>query len=478
MAHLVRQQQIRYLDREGRRVPKGTKGAKRVKEKSAKWYGAGIPGQGKRRVPLASDKEAAQRMLNELVKAAERGEARMLDRDAVAKSLKDHLSDFQAELASGVQVTTGRKRRTPPGAKQIQLTVQRVRDVLDGCGFRHVDDLKASTAADRLSRYLRGRVDKPRNATDRGIGAQTATFLLADARRFARWIARRGTGVPPDRFDSVAGFDSANERTHARREVSPEELGRVLEAAKASAREYRGLSGPDRHHLYLTAFATGFRKSELAALTPAHFHLTADPPAVSLPGKLAKNKKAIRHPIPPAVAVALRSYLTGKPADEKAWQGKWVDSSAAMPRVDLEAANVPYCIDGVHGKEYADFHALRHTFVSALAAAGTGAKELQVLARHSDPRLTLGVYSHARSAELVKAVGRLKVPGAVESLLAKMDRDQLEEAVLGLLVLVGTLLGPGQQAAAPVTLRVTPAVGISGGSGGLLGTKPRIARKG
>jgi hypothetical protein len=91
----------------------------------------------------------------------------------------------------------------------------------------------------------------------------------------------------------------------------------------------------------------------------------------------------------------------------------------------------PYCTEGVGGKEFADFHALRHTFVSALAAGETGAKELQTLAHHSDPRLTLGVYSHARSAELVKAVGRLKVPGAPESPRAALPREQLEEITWG-----------------------------------------------
>lgn len=472
MAHLVRQQQIRYLDRNGRRVPKGTACAKKVKERSAKWYGAGIPGQGTRRVPLASDKEAAQRMLNELVRAAERGEARMLDRAAVAKSLKEHLEDFRAELAAGVQVSTGRKRRTPPSAKQVKTTVQRVRDVLDGCGFKWIDDLKSPAAADRLSRYLRDRLGKPRNGTDRGISAQTATFLLADARRFARWIARRGTGVPPDRFDAIAGFDAANERTHARREVSPDELAKVLAAARDSERGYRGLSGADRYHLYLTAFATGFRKSELASLTPAHFRLGDDSPTVSLPGKAAKNRKAVRHPLPPGVAAALRDYLAGRPDGAPVWPGKWGDSSAAMLRVDLETAGVPYCVEGIHGREYADFHALRHSYISALSAAGTGMKELQVLARHSDPRLTLGVYSHARSTELVRAVGRLKVPGTAESLFAALDREQLEDLVGGLLVLLGTLLGPSA-AVAPVTPRVTLPLGDSGDREGLLGPTGR-----
>jgi integrase len=230
----------------------------------------------------------------------------------------------------------------------VQQAVQRIREVLDGCGFRHVDDLKGTLPADKSSRHLRGRIGKPRNNTDRGISAQTATFLLAEARRFVRWLSRRGTGVPA-LFDSVTGFDPANERTHARRELSPDELGKPLDAAKVSARSYRGPSGPDRHALYLAAFATGFRKSELAALTPAHFYLGDDPHEVTLPGKVAKNKKSVRQPIPPEVAVRLRGYLAGKPANDSIWPGKWKDSSAAMLRLDLASAGVPYAVESPAG---------------------------------------------------------------------------------------------------------------------------------
>jgi hypothetical protein len=107
-------------------------------------------------------------------------------------------------------------------------------------------------------------------------------------------------------------------------------------------------------------------------------------------------------------------------------------------------------------------------FVSSLAALGVGAKELQTLARHSDPRLTLGLYTHARSAELARAVGRLKVPGSAEvaSPLAHLDREQLEGITLGLLVLLGTLLSPAGDFAGQtsVTPRVTPTAGNSGDS--------------
>lgn len=472
MAYLIQPVRIRYLDSHGRRVPKGTPGARKRKEKSDRWYGGGIVGKGNRLIPLALDKEVAQRKLNALVIAAERGDAGMIDRDATARPLKVHLEEFEQDLAAGLRVGTGRKRRTAPKPQQVALVVQRIRDVLNGCGFRFVDDLK--TGARKLARYLDGRVNKPR--AEGGISHQTATFLLAEAKRFARWIARQGTGVAPDVFDSVAGFDPANERTHARREIIPGELAKVLDAAKASAQTVRGLTGPDRYHVYLVAFSTGFRASELGELTPGHFHLDTDPPSVSLPGKVAKNRKTVRPPLPAAVAIALRSYLETKPANQPVWPGQWKRHAAKMLRIDLKAAGVPYAVRTPHGTEHADFHSLRHSFVTALAASGAGAKALQTLARHSDPRLTLNLYTHARSAELVETVERLQVPGSgPKSPLASMDRQQLERLTLGLLVMLGTILAPSGTAGA-VGGAVT--VESRGDSGGRLDTSAAKRRKG
>jgi hypothetical protein len=45
------------------------------------------------------------------------------------------------------------------------------------------------------------------------------------------------------------------------------------------------------------------------------------------------------------------------------------------------------------------------------ARPGGGAKELQELARDSDVRLTLGIYTHARDDALGTLVARLPVPG-------------------------------------------------------------------
>lgn len=55
----------------------------------------------------------------------------------------------------------------------------------------------------------------------------------------------------------------------------------------------------------------------------------------------------------------------------------------------------------------ADFHALRHTFISNLARGGVHPKLAQDLARHSDVNLTLSRYSHTVLAERSAALDAL-----------------------------------------------------------------------
>ena len=60
-------------------------------------------------------------------------------------------------------------------------------------------------------------------------------------------------------------------------------------------------------------------------------------------------------------------------------------------RADLAAAGIAYRDER---GEYADFHSLRHTFVTNLFDRGASPKEAQTLARHADARLTLARYAH------------------------------------------------------------------------------------
>src|SRR5262249_29771638 len=90
------------------------------------------------------------------------------------------------------------------------------------------------------------------------------------------------------------------------------------------------------------------------------------------------------------------------------WPGNWAKDhrGADMMRVDLEAAGIPYEVEGPDGPLYADFHALRHTYLTLGGRAGIDLRTLQELAGHSTPNLTAR-YSHRRLHDLAGAVEKL-----------------------------------------------------------------------
>ncbi len=109
------------------------------------------------------------------------------------------------------------------------------------------------------------------------------------------------------------------------------------------------------------------------------------------------------------MATALRDYLEGKkPANALVSGGTWASGylAAEMLRIDLEAASIPYSTEGPDGPEYADFHSLRHSFLTLGGRSGIDLRTLQELAGHSNPALTAR-YSHRRLHDLTGAVGKL-----------------------------------------------------------------------
>ncbi len=77
---------------------------------------------------------------------------------------------------------------------------------------------------------------------------------------------------------------------------------------------------------------------------------------------------------------------------------------ADMLRADLLAAGINP--DDL-GSGKVDFHSLRHTFGTMLAASGVHPKTAQELMRHSDINLTMSRYTHALRGQTAKAVESL-----------------------------------------------------------------------
>src|SRR5687768_1758729 len=76
-----------------------------------------------------------------------------------------------------------------------------------------------------------------------------------------------------------------------------------------------------------------------------------------------------------------------------------------MLRGDLEAAGIPYAVARPDGPEYADFHSLRHSYLTLGGRSEIDLRTLQELAGHSKPELTAR-YSHRRLYDLAGVMGQ------------------------------------------------------------------------
>ncbi|MFO0821631.1 MAG: tyrosine-type recombinase/integrase [Gemmataceae bacterium] len=452
MAHLVRQKYTSFV-LDGKHVPKGTKGAKKVTQESAKWYGAGLPGQGKKRFPLATDKGVAQKMLTDLVVRLERGEAKMPDRKEISLSLAALATEFEEALR--------RKAKEP----HVRDVMNHVNKVLAGCKLTTLGDLRAPGLPAKVEAFIWG-LTKGKDA----ISEPTAAYTGKHIHQFTRWLCRKKKLLDTD---PLAGIDLPSQASQqTRRAFTLDELNALMLAAESRPKSYRGLTGQARALLYLVASTTGLRSGELAQLVVADFDLEADIPAVRLKGDQTKNGEDAEQPLPLPVVVRLRPYLAGKPADARVWPGNWhKQRSAEMLRRDLAAAKVPATTREGEGT----FHSLRHTYTSMLARSAP-VKVTQELLRHSSPSLTIGRYAHTSLAEKAEAVAALPMPGAniEKGPFAGMTRAELEakaEELLTAVMVMREVLTPF------LTPRLTPNRGISGDGMGLIGTMKGKGRR-
>ncbi|HKB39319.1 MAG TPA: site-specific integrase, partial [Gemmataceae bacterium] len=241
----------------------------------------------------------------------------------------------------------------------------------------------------------------------KGSSIQTTNYYLSHLKSFCRWLVkdRRMSENP---FAHLEAGNVEVDRRHDRRELTADELTRLLETAKASPRTFRGLTGRDRFVLYATACGTGFRAGALASLTPGHFDLESPRPTVTLAARKNKSRKPRVQPLPADLAELLSVYLVGRPTDVTLWGGDWPrkGEGAEMLRADLADASIPYAVDGPDGPLFADFHALRHSYITALGRSGVDLRTAQELAGHSTPVLTAR-YMHVRLHDLVGSVDKL-----------------------------------------------------------------------
>ncbi|MCU0960551.1 MAG: tyrosine-type recombinase/integrase [Pirellulaceae bacterium] len=138
----------------------------------------------------------------------------------------------------------------------------------------------------------------------------------------------------------------------------------------------------------------------------------------------SKRRRRDVQPIRQDLAGVLRIWLADRADSERVF-GSLPRVLARTLRKDLDAARAAWiaaastkdereareksqflCYVDDDGR-IADFHSLRHTYISRIVAGGASVRTAQELARHSDPRLTIGRYAHAQLHSLTSALDAL-----------------------------------------------------------------------
>lgn len=330
----------------------------------------------------------------ELSRWLERASAKLLDRltrfdlldgtrAAAGKRLAEHLADFRQSLLS--------KGDTAEQACQV---ARRVEKVFATCGFTTWTDIRA----DRVERFLLDVRSGP-NA----LSAQTSNFYLQAVKQFARWMIQNRRAVE----SPVAHLKALNVRTdrrHDRAALEVKEVRRLLEVTRRGPVRF-GMSGAERALLYRLAVETGLRRGELASLKVSSFDLTGR--TVTVVASYSKRRREDTLPLRPETAEALKEFFAGKTPGAKAFGGTYkrlTPKTADMLKLDLADAGISYTD---HAGRFRDFHCLRHTCGTWLAANDVHPKVAQAIMRHSDINLTMSRYTHTLRGQEAEAVTRL-----------------------------------------------------------------------
>ena len=353
---------------------------------SKKWFIGYCDHEGRRRETVGTtDKTTTERIAARLEAEADLRRRGIIDptEEKFCENGKlridSHLDAFEAHLES--------KGDTP---KYVDATISCCRSVIEACGFQVLADLDAGKIAMLIQDLRR-----------QGCGMTAINARLTAIKGFSRWLWRTDR-LRSDGLKIISKLNARTDRRHRRRALTEDEIGRLLTAAEKGG-QASGMTGMQRAMVYRLCLETGLRAAEVRSLTPRSFNLT-DPYAASMTVQAAysKHRREDVLPIRSDLAGRVEQYVDGMAESQRVF--KLPEKTAKMLRIDLAAAGIPYRDGSDH---VADFHALRHTFITRLVRSGVAPAVAQKLARHSTITLTLDYYTHVFVDDERDALDRL-----------------------------------------------------------------------
>jgi integrase len=330
-------------------------------------------------------------------------------RVAATKSLLSHLGKWRSFL-----IHQGRT------VKQADQQYVRVKRAFTEAKFEYWHQLQASkllntiNAMHKLQRTGKGYID-----TGKPISPRTKQHHLKACKQFASWMLRDGqTTTNPLQYLTT---DIPVETQNPRRALTREEIQTLLSYTE-NAKPIGDMIGAERALVYRLAMETGLRANELRSLKRVSFSKTEM--TVRVEAKYTKNRKEAIQPVKPATMEAILQHLILKTPTAPAFSLPKTNLCKFFKK-DVEEARIAWIqaaeddldeylrrvqSDFLKLKTKAgklDFHALRHTFGSLLAASGVHPKTAQKLMRHSDINLTMNIYTHVQESETQAAIDKL-----------------------------------------------------------------------
>lgn len=328
-------------------------------------------------------------------------------RAAGRSSVDSHLDDWRDALLAG-----------GTGEEHAVRAHQRAGRIFRECGFQTLADIqgdKVAAAIGRLQKTVRG---KNNGRVDAGpASARSKLHFVRACKQFSRWCFINGR-LPNDPLThlSIKNVQCKNPR----RALSADEVACLLGYTETAPMIF-GLPGYERSIIYELAVTTGLRRNEIKSITRSSFDFKRL--SVRVEAKDTKNKKAAVLPVKAALMDRIKQHLSGKMPTAKAFnvpqaaaimlkrdmagaRQQWIDAVKGNPAEHRRRVESDFLkTDTYEGK--VDFHSLRHTFGTLLAAAGVHPKTAMDLMRHSDINLTMALYTHGNHEQQTKAVESL-----------------------------------------------------------------------
>ena len=365
-------------------------------------------GNRQRKSSGTTDKDAAQRLLNQLETEAMKRREGLIDpeQERLAtegrRTIDSHLNDYRAKMLTDDSTTD-----------HVDNSIRLIRDIATVCGFKNIADIKADPVNHHVAEL------------QKRLSARTIQARLTAIKGFTRWLTVHQK-LTFDPLASIKRPDPRTDRRYRRRMLLPREWTWLRSITLQENVVRLGMIPAERILLYATAIQTGLRQKELRALIRSSLFLEVEKPYIRAKAGSTKNGKdacqyiklelvselrahvATKAPQAPVFTLPVRTKVAAMlkadlAATRKAWLADAKDSEERLQR-----AQEDFLCDVNHDGEHLDFHSLRHTCGAWLALSGAHPKVVQEVMRHCVITLTMDNYGHLLPGQQAEAI--LKLP--------------------------------------------------------------------